>query len=991
VALAARSHTTVSAHIIAQLSGPFQQYHWANSEMRFNAQGELTHLRSVVMSPLAKLLYESHKGLWYVRAMDASFGFCRANIEVFIVMWVHPVINKGLPLATFLRRQGTGEAPLAKTDDLVWCEQQLEVYFKVAPAAVTFVDKDAASLKAHTVSLANTWQRVAAAPLPAPLPAPAAVALPAAAAAAAGGALADAPGAALAGGGGGAAKEGVPLLLETAADVSRALQAVAAGCSLHEANEYSAYMAQLCSVDFFKAATVEVAPPRDDGPLPAATCGLFGQWGASYPRLVRPRAHAMDAALQLALEAVKKAAAGSVQDMKDALSNLRVHCFALADTPLASFVSVCVLRDIVLCYFHAKKAMSEWNTSHQGVPKDAADLWATEVKPAIDSLFAASREDLDSEWARFKDRFQPLCGAFVEYMSVNWMSPKWRYLWTKAGRYDLAHLMLETTNVCELFFRVMKGNVLQWQMPTDLVVFFRKLYGLPLEPGSQEKSYLYSLYLELVAVYRGLKSRTSSSVRLPARKHVDPAREHFSRIVALKGSVRSAGAPGFVLVANTAGRELLERGSAPSELLRDHFHAVSLFHDKCSCAARESHCKHVMAARFFVLSQEDGPGRTWLDPELSMFFPYEHSGPPLIGPAAMAKMLSSADDDVDAPVTPAAAAASLAQLHPAILASSLAALSAVQRALSSLAIAPPPAAQTDVVAALKTVKAGGALVTALNKVATYAKAVDGNPAPGLGGARLMPARALPGQAAAVAAAQRRLSPLQMGLAMPGGGGGGGGALHVDAGAGAALRILGAELQAAAAAADGGGGGAAAPRPAAAAPPPRAAAPPPPQAAAARPALQLANSSELLLARIKRRDAKIRQLNDLLDSAQELVESARELLDSAQEAHETSRASSARELGAARAVASGLRLELEDLHSEVAGLRSALAEGRKKAHAKRAKFRARYDALRAQLEAKRAKHRARCDALRAQLEAARVTLASMQAGAGSTSPLKRGRH
>ena len=227
--------------------------------------------------------------------------------------------------------------------------------------------------------------------------------------------------------------------------------------------------------------------------------------------------------------------------------------------------------------------MGEWNTSHHSIPKDGARLWDAEVKPAIDSLFAASRDDLDSAWASFKARFEPTCSAFVAYMQTHWMDPKWRFLWTKAGRYDLAHLMIETTNVCELFFRVMKGNVLQWQLPTDLVVFFRKLYGLPLEPGSQEKSYLFSMYLELVSVYRGLACRTQSSVRLPPRVHVDPARERFGRIVELDGSVRAAAAHGFYYVANAAGRELLERGGDASALLPTHTHVVNVHHDLCTC------------------------------------------------------------------------------------------------------------------------------------------------------------------------------------------------------------------------------------------------------------------------------------------------------------------------------------------------------------------------------------------------------------------------
>ena len=36
--------------------------------------------------------------------------------------------------------------------------------------------------------------------------------------------------------------------------------------------------------------------------------------------------------------------------------------------------------------------------------------------------------------------------------------------------------------------------------------------------------------------------------------------------------MHSATAPGFVMVANAAGHELLARGSAPSVLEREHFH-----------------------------------------------------------------------------------------------------------------------------------------------------------------------------------------------------------------------------------------------------------------------------------------------------------------------------------------------------------------------------------------------------------------------------------
>jgi len=52
----------------------------------------------------------------------------------------------------------------------------------------------------------------------------------------------------------------------------------------------------------------------------------------------------------------------------------------------------------------------------------------------------------------------------------------------------------------------------------------------------------------------------------------------------------------------------------------------------------------------------------------------------------------------------------------------------------------------------------------------------------------MPVRALPWEGAAMAAYQRRLSPLQVALLRPRSGGGGGAALRVDADAGDALAL-----------------------------------------------------------------------------------------------------------------------------------------------------------------------------------------------------------
>ena len=249
-------------------------------------------------------------------------------------------------------------------------------------------------------------------------------------------------------------------------------------------------------------------------------------------------------------------------------------------------------------------------------------------------------------------------------------------------------------------------------------------------------------------------------------------------------------------------------------------------------------------------------------------------------------------------------------------------------------------------------KAGGALVTALNKVATYANAVDGNPAPGLGGARLMPARALPGGAANVAAGQRMLSPLQVGLLAPRGGGGEGRAFRVDANAQDVLR------EGLRALADSGGGGAAvqaalARQPDAAMTPQAGARPP----AAALPALQLVDPREQLLRRIERRDATIHKLKELLGkekAAHEIrIQGFRELWASEREAHETTRAS------VVPAVALAVARERDAAQVQ----RWALKD----------RFRAELTALRAELIA-----------LRAELDASRAELAN------GSPPLKRGR-
>ena len=233
----------------------------------------------------------------------------------------------------------------------------------------------------------------------------------------------------------------------------------------------------------------------------------------------------------------------------------------------------------------------------------------------------------------------------------------------------------------------------------------------------------------------------------------------------------------------------------------------------------------------------------------------------------------------------------------------------------------------------------------------------------------MPARALPGGAANVAAGQRMLSPLQVGLLAPRGGGGEGRAFRVDANAQDVLR------EGLRALADSGGGGAAvqaalARQPDAAMTPQAGARPP----AAALPALQLVDPREQLLRRIERRDATIHKLKELLGkekAAHEHLIHKLELLGKEKAAHEI-RIQGFRELWASE------REAHETTRASVVPA-VALAVARERDAAQVQRWAAR-DRFRAELIAVRAE----LIALRAELDASRAELAN------GSPPLKRGR-
>ena len=462
-------------------------------------------------------------------------------------------------------------------------------------------DKDAATLKAHTITFVADWLKACMPPrnqtqlpsLEEAVPALEGVAAP----------------------------ETEPIHVDIQAEdnvgaVENILRIAASGCSKQDVKNYNLYLTACEASPQALKTLVDQLRASDSTPPPVVN--PFGSWGAAHSFLVRGRARAMFDAVQSTAAAIPSCKL--VHDVDKALAGLKLHAFSLHDSHLARFAKVLIDRKAVLCFFHAKKAMLEWTTQQHILPPAEKEVWENEITPALTALFIASTDEIDSTWAEFQEHFGTRYPKFVKYMADEWMCPKWRGLWTKSGRYSIGHFMIETSNIAEVFFKVFKNDVLHKKMPTDLVDFFRLLYGLPLDSKSQVNCYLHTMLLELINTYRGLSSRVLSNTKLPSRKHVDPLREHFGNLISLPGSVRSLG-NGFYAVANKTGRIKLGVGD---ELDDCDMNIVSIYHDLCPCKERASHCKHVLAARYFHLVVLKLPP-TWADAELCLVYPNEHT------------------------------------------------------------------------------------------------------------------------------------------------------------------------------------------------------------------------------------------------------------------------------------------------------------------------------------------------------------------------------
>ncbi len=572
-------------------------------------QGVPLSLRAVVHSPLQAVALKSHPHIGRIVIMDATFGVAGSDFEFYVNMGVHPTTQVSLPLAFFVRkRQPKGEAEDgAKTADLLWFMETLRSAYNFPPTAFMMVDKCSASLHAFAQSVINDWLSASVGWATREYAPPLGLAAAA---------------------GGGMEEEGTvdvsPGARVSLADVDSLLRAVSNGVTTEEVALLDGYLrAHERNTVEQRGASRAVAPQRFTSPtvhipphLAAAARELFGQWAEHYPCLVRALSRRIGAALNDAADAVplavKKPAA-----VERALAELQKLAPYVADngSKLSQFFSVCVERLARLCHFHAVKAMKEHVQREHTVPGSAAEVlevWETRVKKGIDRLYRASAESVDEEWGRFKEEFAEF-PKLVSYFATNWMSAHWRVLWTGSGREHLPHFYINTSNYCEIFFKVCKQDLLMGERPTDGVALFKLLIGVPSQPDSVDTSYVASRLVNISHIQSGI-----TNMRTPDRVHLDPVEDDVKNFLRAKGVRDVAGWEG--LLYEVAGPDALEQLRLGRSAGDHPWHLVNLYHG-CSCECSASYHHHVLAARVFHL--EKARPRCWRDAETSFLYPQE--------------------------------------------------------------------------------------------------------------------------------------------------------------------------------------------------------------------------------------------------------------------------------------------------------------------------------------------------------------------------------
>lgn len=120
-------------------------------------------------------------------------------------------------------------------------------------------------------------------------------------------------------------------------------------------------------------------------------------------------------------------------------------------------------------------------------------------------------------------------------MSVNWMSDEFKMLWTAAGRSDVSHFQIRTSNGAEGEFNVTKNGVADGKSIADAVTVLRKQIGMPGDTESIQQSKFMSRVLKIAHIESG-----NTNMRLPKRVPVfiTPMRERVDELLDLSHAVR---------------------------------------------------------------------------------------------------------------------------------------------------------------------------------------------------------------------------------------------------------------------------------------------------------------------------------------------------------------------------------------------------------------------------------------------------------------------
>ena len=78
------------------------------------------------------------------------------------------------------------------------------------------------------------------------------------------------------------------------------------------------------------------------------------------------------------------------------------------------------------------------------------------------------------------------------------MAPKWKKLWSLPGRRGLSMYLLYTTNIAELFHKVLQHHVLMGRRLADMIEVLRRIFAGPFATEAEAaKTYIRRISLQL--------------------------------------------------------------------------------------------------------------------------------------------------------------------------------------------------------------------------------------------------------------------------------------------------------------------------------------------------------------------------------------------------------------------------------------------------------------------------------------------------------------